>query len=555
MRICVRKLRGAILATFLSFSVGLAQPQAPNAQETSKQSENPVASQTNDNMFDSQTAELAVIGTLRPINGKYAASAPFLISLKACQETGSSAGASSFEDLDGLKDADFTTDIIAPGIEVDGTPTVSACKISGKMKITSEAIVAGYYVVTVMRKSKDGKPAHYFGHGVLTVFDASAGSMAGEASVDAYWSVLSKEMCVKNFGRQVARDTYCIEVKIGNDAGYPLQLSGIGFRRQLKGGSADINGNLSYRSVRASLQNETSWNGRSAVIGSVEAIGLLMAGFNPFFHATNNVARFTAGTAVVGTVLPKAVSQLWPDNSQNRMNNLDDESFRDNVLIANNTQIRTTIFMDKKLLAKSGQTYITKACNELYPPSTDPDKNKGCLTPKRDGYDDPNLVKMALGNLVLVGNLVSYMQRIVVDKNALSADQAAVKPAALTDPAVVAGTKNKTITFNHTAGTNIPKTLTLSKDGKAYTYSEEPNQTGATVKYSSTNPPTEAGQYSITDDSSKSPLSNPAETIVLDKVSDSDPSSPNAQGNKPSDGKPATNTSTPKQKKKVNTVP
>ena len=218
----------------------------------------------------------------------------------------------SFHDIASLEDTDFDIQFMAPGVAIEGTPVVTECDLSGKLQITTAQVTAGFYAVTVIRKKKGTSPALYVGHGMLTVLDATASAVAGDTSVDAYWSVLSESMCAKNFGRQVSKDTYCIEVKLGNSTGYPLQLAGIGFSRQFGTSPPDINGNLSYRSVRASLQNENSVNSRAFVLGTVEGLGLSMAGFNPFFHSAHNIARFTAGTAVVGTVCPRQYRSSGP---------------------------------------------------------------------------------------------------------------------------------------------------------------------------------------------------------------------------------------------------
>ena len=114
------------------------------------------------------------------------------------------------------------------------------------------------------------------------------------------------------------------------------------------------------------------------------------------------------------------------------MNNLDDEAFRDNILIANNSQVRITVFMDKTLLDHSGSVYLQSVGQQFYPTNAaassgrkpasgetaqevlaerkqlNNDSNaknlSDCLSAKRSyRISDPKLVKLGLGHIASSG--------------------------------------------------------------------------------------------------------------------------------------------------------
>jgi hypothetical protein len=506
----VRTLLRAILLA--SFTLALSAPNAA-AQNA--------ASQNND-VFEQSSAELSMTpSTIKPVKGKYPDSIPFLITLKNCNTTASPKAA--FQDVAGLKTTDFDIEVLSAGITIANGANIMDCQITGQLKIESTQVSTGYAIMTVTRKVNGTNPARYMGRAVFTVLDTGAAPVPGEASVDGSFTVMGDEMCKKNFGRQVAKSTYCIEVKIGNNSGYPLQLAGIGFRRQRGNYDADINVNLSYRSVRASLQDDSNF-GRATLISALEATGLLMAGADPFFHAAYSKTRFTAFTALMGTILPNGASQIWPNTDQQKMNNLDDQAFRDTLLIANNTPVRTTVFIDRTVMDGIGQQYAKDICEGKIPGKTQPsdgsDKFGFCPTfDSRHRITDPNLVKMALGNLVIVGNLMNYMQRIVVDPAALAAAQAASKNGALSDPSIASG--NKILTLTVPSGMVAPPKvfLSLSDLNKLIEYDLSPStQTSGTVTYSakdtsSTGLPS-TGTYVIVD-SNKQLVTNPGVTLQV----------------------------------------
>lgn len=397
-------------------------------------------------LFDPAAAKLMVVpGSIRQTNGKYPASLQLILVKKDCPvDHTKDFGANSSKST-------YTVTVAAPGLSVVGSPSAVGCQLTLNLAIDPTVVVPGYVLASVVEHPTNAQNATLadvdHGNAVLAFLDSAAGPIPGYPQVDVIWGVLSKHLCADNFGGHVAKDLYCIEVKIGNNTGYPLQLAGLGFKP--KSGitighsttlALDPTPNVSYQSVRASAQAFAFLSSHNLLVNTPTAIGVLMTSFNPFFRNTFNIARWAAGTAVVGTALPGAVNIISPDMTIKQLNNLDDQSFRDGKLIPNNTQIRTMVFLERSAFeGLANQTYKA-ACDSLY---TDAKDQKKC----EKHSDDPTAVKLALGNLIIVGDEISFIQRLVVDPTVTSQE---VNPA----PTVTATATTTAVTANITSQTN-----------------------------------------------------------------------------------------------------
>ena len=175
----------------------------------------------------------------------------------------------------------------------------------------------------------------------------------------------------------VAQRDYCIQLKVGNNSGYALQVAGIGFSTQLdalkntrnEDGTVTI-ANSSYASTRAVLLTENVTSGRNIAYNILQAAGVLMAGFTPTFgtgkhpNGTFNNARtnWTTAASIVSGPLLSAFNIVAPNPVITQLNNLDDQSFRDSKVIPNNGQIQTVVFVEKQAL-----TYQIGAISTQYP--------------------------------------------------------------------------------------------------------------------------------------------------------------------------------------------
>ena len=105
--------------------------------------------------------------------------------------------------------------------------------------------------------------------------------------VDVMWEVMSQSNCSDVFGRRIAQSEYCVQLVIGNNSGYPIQIAGIGFSssvNSLFNGMPDIaTSNSSYVSTRAILLEQNVTSTRNIIYNSLQAAGVLMAAFTPYF--------------------------------------------------------------------------------------------------------------------------------------------------------------------------------------------------------------------------------------------------------------------------------
>lgn len=391
--------------------------------------------------------------SIRPVQNKYPASVPFILWLKGCTP-----GQATPKPLPA--NSTYTITVAGAGLSTAAKPTVSDCKLTTTLNIDPAAATSGFFLVDIVEATAD-TPAKQVdrGNAILTLLDAAAGPTPSNPQVDVIWGVLSRHLCSDDFGNHVAGDVYCIEVKIGNNSGHQIQLAGIGFKPNITQG-IDVLGptpNISYQSVRASAQGYAFWSTRTLLINGSSAVGLLMASFNPFFHATHSVAHWVAGTAVASG-LPGAIGQVVPDLSTRELNNLDDQSFRDNLPIPNNSQVRTMVFVERKLLDGAGYKYYARACAAIYKslPDGGDSATANCLKKK----DDPLAVKWALGRLVIVGDEVDFIQRVVVDSVATT--QAAALNPVITDGEATKNTVK--LTFQGNAPTGATATISSTAD-------------------------------------------------------------------------------------------
>ena len=175
-----------------------------------------------------------------------------------------------------------------------------------------------------------------------------------------------------------------------------------------------------------------------------------MAGFIPFFARPNAKSNFATATSIVNGPLLQAFGIVGPDPIISQLNNLDDQSFRDNLVITNNAHVQTVVFVEKQALTVSLQDLSirltsAKATGTAQALITDmADAAKASVTNskasgffRKQGKQDPSLVKLALGSVVIVGQEIEYLQRVQVQSSASgpSASGVTITPNTLSLPA------------------------------------------------------------------------------------------------------------------------
>ncbi len=215
--------------------------------------------------------------------------------------------------------------------------------------------------------------------------------------VDIMWDVLPYGVTGDNFGSRVARRYYAVEVVIGNNTGYPLQLAGAAFENFKPNGRTNtaLNGKIpvnSYQIVRGSLEREDQAGVRQKAIGALRLAGLLMTGFIPFYELpSRSKLHFTTATNIVNNPLVTGIQELFPPTTIDQLRRLDIQALRNGIIIPNNAQRRTLTFISKR------QVFGRKDSNV--------------------DLKDPITARDALGQLTLVGHTVRHIERIQVTAN------------------------------------------------------------------------------------------------------------------------------------------
>jgi hypothetical protein len=253
---------------------------------------------------------------------------------------------------------------------------------------------------------------------------------------------MSQKSCSDVFGARVADRLYCIQLTLGNNSGYQLKVARVGFQLNAGGLPSTTITNNSYRSTRAILLKEEITNGRNIFYNVLQATGVLMAGFTPYFgtgkhpNGTVNNARtnWTTAASIVSGPLLAAFNIIAPNPVITQLNSLDDESLRDGQVIASNDQSPpVVVFVEKQSL-----NYQLNALPKIYPSldlsdysgkqpqDTDVPKKYTSLNTtienskdsrkaisKKSGFS-PYLVELALGNMVIVGQPIQYLPRVQI---------------------------------------------------------------------------------------------------------------------------------------------
>jgi IPT/TIG domain len=222
--------------------------------------------------------------------------------------------------------------------------------------------------------------------------------------VDAMWNVLPVKIVKTNFGRRAADSFYGIEVFIGNNSGYDLQIVGVGFNNTLgrpnvdtydnaleialdkdKNPLRDEHGNIlvrakdkngqpmtttgkpdgpplyrplktyhmptsDHRLVRGSIEFEQLYGRRALALNLIGGVGTFLSGFVPFFHALGPRANFSTFSSIVNGQLKEGFGIAAPDLTVSQLNRLENLVLRDGLVIPNNSQAKTIVFFPRNVI-------------------------------------------------------------------------------------------------------------------------------------------------------------------------------------------------------------
>lgn len=257
--------------------------------------------------------------------------------------------------------------------------------------------------------------------GVGTAVPAPGPIPTSSPEVDVMWSVLDKKSVADNFGVRIADQYYGITLKIGNNSGYSLELAGVGFTVPYRSGCSSVPtqgaANASereltqstdqpkrcqqiipdsnYKFTRGTIVQQQMAGWRALTLSGLPQITTLLGGFKPFFHNANHASNFSNLVIAFGD-LATGVTAVWPDTVSTHLNNLDDQALR-----TDNQNVRTIIENNHQY---SGVTFFPRHFLDDYFQRKPGDWKKM--------RNQPDLVNEALGEMVLIGEQVQFVNRI-----------------------------------------------------------------------------------------------------------------------------------------------
>jgi hypothetical protein len=448
--------------------------------------------------------------TIEPSQLARGSSHTIAIVSKDCQNKtfGADDGVIIKSDIDDLKNR--------KGVEITRAKKTDACRFTAELTIT-ESAAFGPLAIDVHYQEGGTDHVETLMIRIVKEEPLPPGPLVPglDPQVDIFWAVVPQKIVKDNFGSRVGKLYYCIEVVIGNDTGYELQIASVGFnlgpvgkaasamnktykmvvdeieRKQkeqiettlasidskcpkLQGlelikcrnkvltdqvsemnagqqalvdavkGQADLLTQLSrvpyaqkvpvssYRMTRGSIEHGRFLSLRNLGINSLKTLGPILTGFLPFFHALGHQTNFSEGINVLNNPIEKGFELLIPDETIAQMQRLDEDMLRDGMIIQNNRQIRTRVFVPKDLLKLDGSL-----------------------------RDDPMMVTQALGEMYLIGDKIQFLNRISVT----SSPSGEVTPPPTVNPRdrvfELNGDKDQTLSID---GTNLEGAVVFSPD-------------------------------------------------------------------------------------------
>lgn len=449
-------------------------------------------------------------GVIQPVNGKLPSSFNLTVAVPA----------STCDDQKGPNLSGSILVISGAGLTLSSNPvTVGKCSITYGVTVDPNA-AAGTYQVSLLDANKNS-----LGETSMSVMDSTAGPIPPGLApeTDVMWEVMSQHNCADVFGKRISQTVYCIQLKIGNNSGYALQIAGIGFSSQLEyltGAPKITIANSSYASTRAVLLTENVTSGRNIAYNMLQATGVVMTAFTPYFgtgkhpNGTVNNARtnWTTAASIVSGPLLSAFNIVAPNSVITQLNNLDDQSFRDNRVIPNNTHIQTVVFVEKRALTYQLAELSKKypELNKLIADGSEPDAakinkllnlsttvknstnpNNQPFSWRQKGEFSPLLVKLALGNVVIVGDKIKYLERVQIQSNANPSSTPVplnATPSSLTfsSQAVLSSSAEQVVTFANTGSSPLTNLVAKTDGANKDDFAPANNKCSSTLGASAT---------------------------------------------------------------------
>lgn len=345
------------------------------------------------------------------------------------------------------------TTSLGNGITVQSQGLVDSNKVLLVTLASGAVVTPGVITLKLIRKDQPNQPVGFVELSIGMV--SRQPTPEGISRVDTMWAVLPYKIVRDAFGRRVANSFYAIEIVIGNNSGFDLQIASVGFNSAL--GAPGSNASTysiptsDSRLVRGVLQRDQQAGVRTLSAGLLTGVGTLMTGFLPFFHALGPRANFSTFSNLLNGSARDGFNLAVPNLLVDQLNRLDDLRMSRDFIVQNNSQRRTLVFLPRRQIALSE--------NER--------------RAWENGADIATLMGR-IGTLVLVGReIIPFLHREIVTSIPSPTPTPTVTPSPTTTPtptAILGGRVTAT-------GGNIV-TLNLTTVGGTQTITEQTDAAG-----------------------------------------------------------------------------
>lgn len=315
--------------------------------------------------------------------------------------------------------------------------------------------------------------------------------------VDVMWAVLPKKIVRDNFGSRVADEYFGIGIVIGNNSGYALQIASVGFtvpNLRRPGGTTNYTiPAAGYLATRGTITRQQQAGVRTELMNGINGTSGVLTGLVPFFHVLNHKSNYTQFVNVFSSPLTALFNLVVPDLTTGDLNRLDQQALRNDnqnvrTIIENNTQYATITFFPKKFLDND----LKRVCAGRGSSGLKPTNGSENYTPPcskwQDLREDPQAVMQSLGDIVLIGQQVQFVNRIRL--NGLGVSTSGTGQFAISGRVTdTCGQGVAGVTVKLSGGANLSQNATTDVNGN-YVFSGVPSgnyvvtpQTGGNVTF------------------------------------------------------------------------
>lgn len=309
-----------------------------------------------------------------------------------------------------LAQAWLSTPTAGLGISPAGVGGALSCQAAFKLEVQSGAPL-GPTDLVLKDKEKDGAVLALLR---VEVTAAAPGPIPPglDPQVDVMWKILPWRQVADSFGRKVANQYFAVQITVGNNSGWPIQFTSIGFlTAAMKSSKVPPLPNDPYNIPRGTIEREQQTGRRAVVRHSLDGVLGVLAPISGFFRNSRPKANYSLLVAL-GSPAGTALDLIWPDKTVRHLIALDTRTFRDAAIVPNNVPSPPILAFVGRDLVECGKADCGAAVRGFQ------------RIPGNRTEFDPNRIMDALGELVLTGQPIQYLPRISIAGNTVTSTPA-----------------------------------------------------------------------------------------------------------------------------------